>query len=85
MTAWRGKGVPDWEQLQSKAEAMWQKPSWAKGVLVNDASSAPGSRELFRIVQVTHHPMLKICCQFTLRHALNFCGEMYCIPAVPII
>ena len=52
MTAWKGKDVPDWEQLHSKAEAMWQKPSWAKGVLVDNASSVPGSRELFRLVQV---------------------------------
>ena len=61
MTAWKGKGVPDWEQLQSKAEAMWQKPSWAKGVLVDSASCAPGSQELFRRVQVTSGPVQGFC------------------------
>ncbi len=52
MTAWKAEGVADWGELQSRADAMWQKPSWAKGILVDDFSSFPGSRELHRAVQV---------------------------------
>ena len=52
MTAWNVEGIADWDELQSRADTMWQKPSWAKGVLVDNASSKPGSRELFRAVQV---------------------------------
>ena len=52
MTPWQAEGIADWDELQSRADAMWQKPSWAKGVLVDKASSMPGSRELIRAVQV---------------------------------
>lgn len=57
MTAWKAEGVPDWEELQGRADTMWQKPSWAKGVLVDNASSVPGSTGLFRAVQVSHHSL----------------------------
>lgn len=52
MTAWKAEGVPDWDQLHNRADTMWHKASWAKGVLVDNASSAAGSQDLFRVVQV---------------------------------
>ena len=56
MTAWTAGGVADWEALQGRRDAMWQKPSWAKSVLVDSASPSTGSRALVRAVQVPSSP-----------------------------
>ena len=56
MTAWAAGGVADWEALQGRRDAMWQKPSWAKGILVDSASPSTGSRALARTVQVPSSP-----------------------------
>ena len=56
MTAWTAGGVADWEALHGRQDAMWQKPSWAKGVLVDNASPSTGSRALVRAVQVPSSP-----------------------------
>ena len=56
MTAWTAGGVADWEALQGRRDAMWQKPSWAKGVLVDNASPSTGSKTVVRAVQVPSCP-----------------------------
>ncbi len=80
MTTWRGKGVPDWEQLQSRTEGMWQKPTWAKGVLIDNASSAPGSPELFRRVQVACYSTDAFL-SLTLTMPYRGSGGMYRMPS----
>ncbi len=51
LTRWKPDGVPDYNVLQSRSKAMWRKPAWARGVLVDDQSSS-GHPLLSSIVQV---------------------------------
>ncbi|CAL8468912.1 g8453 [Coccomyxa elongata] len=62
LTRWKPDGVPDYSVLHSRSKAMWRKPAWARGVLVDDQSSS-------------RHPLLSSIVQGITAMACPVCDE----------
>ena len=41
ITAWQPE-LPSFADLEQRRSALWQRPAWARGVLVDDSASADG-------------------------------------------
>ncbi|KAK9815654.1 hypothetical protein WJX72_007454 [[Myrmecia] bisecta] len=36
MARWRPQGIPDWSAYEARRKGLWQRPHWARGVLIDD-------------------------------------------------